>query len=340
MEGMTRALTAVRNASCDVPLTIYYAFKQSEATTDGLTSPGWSSFLQAVVDSGLQVDGTWPIRMEATNRSISTDANALASSIVLVCRKRPADAPVVSRRDFQRELRQTMQAALADQQSVIPLPDRRQAAIGPGIGVFSKYDCVREPDDSEMTVAIALALINREIDQILAEGTEALEPETRFALEWYAQHGFAGVKGGAGQAIAMLQGFNLTEAQMNRSGLFLARGGNAKILSREEMDDAWRPSTDTTFTVWEMTQHLARTLRSEDGGIEACGRLLAEKPDAGPHVLLVAERLFDLETHGGKAAEALIWNELQQAWPAIQQAADEAAAAGVTPVAAQGELQL
>ncbi len=329
MEGMKTALQAMRNASAEAPLAIYYAFKQSEAREGGVLSPGWAAFLQAAVSSGLHIDGTWPVRTEATN-ALKKDINALASSVVLVCRARPDDAPIISRRDFVRELKLAMREAIKDHQEAgIPLPDRRQAAIGPGIGVFSKYKAVREVDDSEMTVATALALINKEIDEILAEGTEALDAETRFALEWHQLHGYKTVTKGAGQAITMLQGFNLSEARMNASGLFLSKGGGAKLLSRDEMPKNWRPSTDDSFTIWEMAQHMARVFLAEDGGYDAAGRLLAEKRLAGPDVLLLAERLFERATNKKEADEALVWNQLQVAWPEIERAADRASEAGV-----------
>jgi putative DNA methylase len=233
------------------------------------------------------------------------------------------------------------QAILDHQKAGVPLPDRRQAAIGPGIGIFSKYAAVREADDSEMTVATALALINREIDEALSEGTEAFDPESRFALEWYAINGYKRIEKGAGTAISMLQGFNLSEARMNASGLFHARGGDAKLLTRAEMleaDPKWRPSSDGIFTVWEMAQHLARVFHAEDGGIDKAGRILAENRRAGPDVLLVAERLFEIATNKGDNDEALVWNQLQTAWPEIERAADRAEEAGVGPALVQGEL--
>ena len=345
MSGMADALSAMKDASGNRPLAIYYAFKQSETREAGILSPGWAAFLSAVIRSGLCVDGTWPVRSELSNRMIASGTNALASSVVLVCRKREENAHIVPRRDFLRELKITMRDAIESQAEVIPLPDRRQAAIGPGIGVFSKYRAVREPDDSEMTVATALTLINREVDAILAEGTEALDLETRFALEWYGQHAFAEVKGGAGQAIAQLNGFNLSEAAINRSGIGRIRGGDAKLLTREEMAAAhrerhgkdWHPHDDDTPTAWEMAQHLARVLNAEDGGIDAAGRLLAAKPDAASDVLLVAERLFDMESRRNPQ-EALVWNELQQAFPEIRDAAERQE--GVRPIPIQDELQL
>ncbi len=339
MEGMSAALHAMRNASDGLPLAVYYAFKQSEIAQDGVFSPGWTAFLQAVVDSGLQVDGTWPVRTELSNRMIASGTNALASSVVLVCRARPEDAPSTSRRDFLRELKPIMRAAIeAHQRTGIPLPDRRQAALGPGIGIFSKYAAVREVDDSRMSVATAHGLINREIDEVLNEGSEALDSESRFALDWFALNGYRNVRGGAGIAIGMLMGLNLSEAQINRSGLFRARGGDAKLLERGEMQQDWRPSTDETFTVWEMAQHLARVFLAQEGGTEAAGRILAEGRDTASEVLLVAERLFAMATDRGEAEEALVWNQLQTAWPDIERAADRAEEAGIGRAPTQAEL--
>lgn len=339
MEGMSEALTAMRRATANTPLAIYYAFKQSESRGDGVLSPGWAAFLQAVVNSGLQVDGTWPVRTEMATRQIASGTNALASSVVLVCRARPDDAKTISRRDFLRELKPVMKQAIEDHQKAgVPLPDRRQAAIGPGIGIFSKYTAVREIDDREMSVATALALINREIDEVLSEGTEALDPETRFALEWYEINGYKLVEKGAGTAIGMLLGFDLSEARMNNSGLFRSRGGDAKLLTRAEMHEMaqnWSPSRDGTLTVWEMAQHLARVFHAEDGGIDAAGRILAENRRSGPDVLLVAERLFEIATNKGDNDEALIWNQLQTAWPEIERAADRAEEMGIRPASVQ-----
>ena len=346
MAGMRGALSAMRAASDDQPIIIYYAFKQAEASAGDLISPGWAAFLQAIVNADIQVDGTWPLRLEATN-ALKKDMNALASSVVLVCRKRPENAETVSSRRFRQELRAAMtKALLTDHADTIPLPDRRQAAIGPGIGVFSRYAGVRQADDSEMTVATALALINKEVDEILNEGTEALDRETRFALEWFQNWGYAERKGEAGQADAMLRGFDLDLGTMNRSGLFRAERGDAKLLDRDEMAAAfarrhgqsWRPRLDDTPTAWELAQHLARTLRAEDGGIEAAGRLLAEAREHGPDVLLIAERLYEMSERSKNAEEALVWNELQQAWPSIEAAAGKAEADGVGPAPVQAEL--
>lgn len=340
MSGMAEALRVINGVATEtVPHAIYYAFKQSETRDAGVMSPGWSAFLQAVVDAGLQVEGTWPIRTEMATRQIASGTNALAASVVLVCRSREINAPAINRRDFLRELRPTMQQAILDHQKAgVPLPDRRQAAIGPGIGVFSKYAVVRESDDSPMSVATALALINREIDAILTEGTEDLDAETRFALEWYQQFGYSLQKGKAGDAIQQLQGFNLDINSLNASGLFHAKQGDARLLSRGEMEDGWTPSKDATFTLWEMAQHLVRALTAEDGGLAKCGQLLAEKPTAAADVLLIAERMFEMATTRGENDEALVWNQLQTSWPGIETAADEANERGYSPAPEQTNL--
>jgi len=310
-------------------------------------SPGWAAFLQAVVDAGLQIDGTWPVRTELANRMIASGTNALAASVVLVCRKRAVDAPSIGRRDFLRELKPVMAQAIVDHQNAgIPLPDRRQAAIGPGIGVFSKYSLVREADDKAMRVSTALALINKEIDSYLGAGTQDTDAETRFALQWFEQHGYKQLDAGAGAAIAQLQGFNLSEARMNASGVFRAKGGNAKLLTREEMHEAalakyrspWRPLVDDNLTVWELAQHMARALIAADGGVDASGRLLAEARVHASDVQLVAERMFELATSKSLNEEARVWSQLQGSWAEIESAADRAAEEGFGAPSEQADM--
>jgi putative DNA methylase len=273
---------------------------------------------------------------------IASGTNALASSVVLVCRARPKDAKTVSRREFLCEMEAALEKAVRDQQvSGVPLPDRRQAAIGPGIGVFSRYARVREVDDTEMSVATALALINAAYDKIMGTGTETLDPETRFALEWYEMNGYRLVPGGAGTAIGQLMGFNLAEARMNASGLFRARRGDAKLFTRAEMHEAdpnWSPARDSSFTVWEMAQHLARVFHAKGGGTDETGRLLAQSRSSAPDVLMVAERLFEIATSKGDNDEALVWNQLETGWPEIERAADRAETAIIRSAQIQPEL--
>jgi hypothetical protein len=159
LEGMSRALHNLATvARDDVPATIYYAFKQKEIEREGITSTGWATFLEAVIAAGFQIDGTWPIRTELSNRMLASGTNALANSIVLVCRRRPADAPLVSRREFLRALERELPRAVRTlQRSGISPVDLWQAAVGPGMAVFSRYAAVREADDRRMDVKTALS---------------------------------------------------------------------------------------------------------------------------------------------------------------------------------------
>jgi putative DNA methylase len=264
MFGMRQALTAMRNAATpEVPLAIYYAFKQSEKSDDGVSSAGWASFLQAVIDSGLLVDGTWPMRTESEERLIGNNANALASSVVLVCRQRPETARTVSRRDFLAELRREMPDAVARMRAAGIHPvDIPQAALGPGMKVFSQYAAVREADDSAMPVGRAIILINQVRGEIDHAESGDMDAATRFALDWFAAYGWNAHD--SGQAIQLAQSYDLTERALREAGVLVTDRGEARLVRRAEMTADWRPSRDRNLTTWELAQALNRALN--DGG--------------------------------------------------------------------------
>jgi putative DNA methylase len=261
---MKKALAGIAKASSDAPATIYYAFKQSELSEEGITSAGWASFLQAVTDSTLAVDGTWPIRSELGNRMTASGTNALASSIVLVCRHRPASATTITRADFLRVLRREMPDALAEiRRAGVGPTDIQQAAIGPGIGIFTRHASVLSTDGTPLLVKDALKLINQVREEITSTSDADYDSETRFALDWFAAKGFD--KGKSGDAIVMTNAVNVSLDGMNAVGFFEARGGDARLLKREELPD-WDPADDARGTVWEACQHLVKRLSAEDGG--------------------------------------------------------------------------
>ncbi len=235
MEGMAKALHNMHESSADgLPVTIYYAFKQAEVAKEGLTSPGWATFLQGVVDAGYVIDGTWPVRTELSNRTIGLGANALASSIVLVCRKRPAGAPVLTRREFVARLRTALPDALAKIRAggVGPV-DMAQAALGPGTGVFTAAARVLEPDDTPMTVRTAIALINQVRDEISGEEATGYDADTRFCIDWFEAFGMA--EGESGDAIGMAHPYNIGTGDLENAGVFTTQGGKARLLRREEL---------------------------------------------------------------------------------------------------------
>ena len=322
MHGMTKALANMRQCGINqYPVTLYYAFKQSEVAREGLTSPGWATFLQAVFDTGYVIDGTWPMRTENASRMIGQGSNALASSIVLVCRKRPDDAFVITRREFMAQLRSVMPGALARIRAggVGPV-DMAQASIGPGMGVFTAASKVLEADDSPMTVRTAIALINQVRAEISGEEATGYDPDTRFCIDWFDNFDMA--EGKSGDAITMAQAYGIGIDDLDSAGVFAAKGGTARLLRREELPANWDPATDRHLTDWECAQHLARVLDAPDGGIEAAARLYARMaPERAESARLLAYRLYDICERKDRAAEAQVWNMLAREWPVLEEAA-------------------
>jgi putative DNA methylase len=334
MSGMGLALTAMRKAATSAePLAIYYAFKQSEAGEDGITSAGWASFLQAVVEAGLIVDGTWPLRTEATN-ALKANINALASSVVLVCRKRAADAPTATRADFMRALKREMPAAIdAIRKAGVGPVDMQQSVIGPGMGVFSRHAKVLEDDDSAMSVKTALALINRVWEEIENELDQAFDPETQVALAWFATYGFD--TRASGELITLTTAKNTSDRALFASGVFKDMRGKAGLTPREELPPGWSPAGDKMLTTWECVQHTARVLNAPDGGGEAAAALVAQMGPKAEEARALAYRLFEIATNKGWAAEALVYNELAQEWTKLEDVAATLDTAGRAPGATQ-----
>lgn len=334
MNGMGEALTAMRNAATDgEPLAIYYAFKQAEAAADGVTSAGWASFLQAVVDAGLVVDGTWPMRTEMSNRMIGSGTNALASSIVLVCRKRATTASIVTRAEFIRLLRRELPEAIDDiRKAGVGPVDMQQSVIGPGMGVFSRHAKVLEDDDSAMTVKTALALINRVWEEIDQELDAAFDAETQVALAWFATYGFDARS--SGELITLANAKNISSNALFSSEVFEDLKGKTALTAREKLPTDWSPANDRTLTIWECVQHTARVLNAEDGGAEAAGRLVAQMGPASDQARKLAYRLFEIATQKGWSQEALVYNELAQEWPHLEDAGARVAPSTTKPAQA------
>lgn len=332
LEGMRRALkNLAEEAHPAFPVTIYYAFKQSETTDEsGTSSTGWETFLQAVLDAGFSLTGTWPISTERENRKLNQGNNALASSIVLVCRKRAADAPTASRREFLRELNATLPEALEAMtrggvHSPVAPVDLSQAIIGPGMAIFSQYAAVLEADGTPMTVKTALALINRFLTE------DDFDADTQFCLHWFEQHGWAAGKYGEADVLARAKGTavdGLVEA-----GVAESAKGSVRLLKWRDYPADWSPEHDTRTPVWEGLHQLIRALHH--GGETEAGRLLARMPTLAQPMRALAYRLYTLCERQGWAEDARAYNDLVTAWDAIERAADEAGRLG-----AQGSLGL
>lgn len=319
LEGMTRAIEAMVKATpADTPVTIYYAFKQAELKKEGVFSTGWETFLGAVLQAEFAVVGTWPVRTELSNRMIASGTNALASSIVLVCRKRPADAPTVTRGQFRRLLARELPEALHKlQKSHIAPVDLAQASIGPGMAVFSRHAKVLEADGSAMSVRSALQLIHQVMDEIRGEDEGALDRDTRFAITWFESHGFTPGPYGDAETLATARSVSVSGVQ--EAGVIHSAGGKVRLLKREELPDDYDPAADKRLTVWEATQHLIKRL--DGAGESGAARLLAALDAASAGITDkardLAYRLYTICERKGWAEEARAYNGLVIAWPEL-----------------------
>jgi putative DNA methylase len=328
LSGMTKAMHRLaEQAHPAFPVTIYYAFKQSESDDDeGTTSTGWDTFLDAVIHAGFAVSGTWPMRTELSNRMIGSGTNALASSIVLVCRKHTSDAPTATRREFVTALKSELPAALVHLQrgNIAPV-DLAQAAIGPGMAVYTRYSKVLDATGQPLSVREALALINQTLDEALAEQEGDFDADTRWALAWFEGSGFA--EGEYGVAETLSKAKNTSVAGMAEAGILKSSHGKVRLLRPAELPADWDPATDRRLTAWETVHQLVRAL--EGGGEGAAAALVARLGSRAETARELAYRLYTVCERKKRAAEALSYNGLVQSWPEITKLARENVA---TPV--------
>ena len=272
MNGMTRAMKRLaEQGHPEFPTTIYYAFKQSENRNDrGIARTGWETFLGAVITAGFSISGTWPMRTELGNRMIGMGTNALASSVVLVCRKRPAEAPVTTRRDFLTALKAELPPAVTQLQrgNIAPV-DLAQAAIGPGMAIYTRYAKVLDTSGSRVPVGDGLALINQTVDEVLAEQEGDFDADSRWALAWFEQHGFDA--GDYGVAETLSKAKNTSVAGMVEAGILRSGAGKVRLLRPQELPSDWDPARDDRLTAWETVHHVIRVLES---GEEAAAGLV------------------------------------------------------------------
>ncbi len=331
-EGLGRALERMRAVSHPAfPVTIYYAFKQAEtdAGSAGVSpaqggqddrapgaraSTGWETMLEGLMQADFQITGTWPMRTELRIRPVASGTNALASSIVLVCRPRPEDAPLATGRDFLAALKRELPAALRTwQEGNIAPVDLAQAAIGPGMAIYSRYRQVLEADGSPMRVRAALGLINQTLDEFLAEQEGDFGADTRWAVAWFEQYGHR--EGPCGVAETLSKAKNTSPKGMVAAGILESRAGKVRLLRRNQLDPEWDPAQDRRLTAWEVTQHLIRAL---DEGEQAAAALLARLGGAGDAARDLAYRLYTICDRKGWAQGAPGYNMLVVAWPRLK----------------------
>ena len=321
LDGMTETM---RNLSFRVhpafPVTIYYAFKASDTDSEGTSNTGWETFLNAVLTAGFTITGTWPLRTEMKARSLArSGTNALASCILLVCRKREISLGDITRRDFLDELKEVMPAALREMigeegtgTGIAPV-DLAQAAIGPGMEVFSKYNSVLKADGSPMTVHEALIEINRNISDYLDPEGSGFDAPTLFCNEWFKQNKWEAGDFGTADTLARAKGTSVSFVE--NSGVITAKHGKVQLIKWEDYPDDYDPSKDKNRPVWESCHHLIRVLRHH--GEDAAGELLAKIPEAVDGIRQLAYFLYVLCERNGDAEDAGYYNELITGWTGI-----------------------
>jgi putative DNA methylase len=322
LDGMTHAMRRLaEQAHPAFPVTIYYAFKQSETETGaGTSSTGWETFLDAVIQAGFALTGTWPMRTERGARSISMGTNALASSIILVCQRRAMDAPTATRREFLSALKAELPVALAHLQRANIAPvDLAQAAIGPGMAVYTRYAQVLNADGSALSVREALALINQMLDEVLTEQEGDFDADTRWALAWFEQYGFA--EGEYGVAETLSKAKNTSVSGMVEAGILASKGGKVRLFKPADLSEDWDPAADKRLTVWEMVHHLIRVLEAD--GESAAAELAAQLGSQAEAARELCYRLYTVCERKKRAPEALAYNALVQSWPEITRLARE-----------------
>ncbi|KZK16922.1 DUF1156 domain-containing protein [Meiothermus taiwanensis] len=321
LEGMTKALSRLaEQAHPAFPVTIYYAFKQSEGEGNGeARRTGWETFLEAVIRTGFSITGTWPMRTEYTG-NLKKNVAALASSIVLVCRKRPENAPAATRREFLSALKEELPKALRLLQAgnIAPV-DLAQAAIGPGMAVYTRYSRVLDAEGNPVTVREALALINQVLDEALAEQEGDFDPDTRWALAWFEQFGFG--EGEFGVAETLSKAKNTSVAGLVEAGILESVRGRVRLFRPQELPADWDPALDARFPHWEVLHQLIRRL--EEGGEQAAAELVASLGSQADTARELAYRLYTICERKKRAEEALSYNALVQSWPEIVRLAGE-----------------
>lgn len=321
-EGFIKTFTRIRKQhNPDVPLTIFYAFKQSEDDDEGTASTGWETMLNGILEAGFSINATWPMRTERGTRMLSSGTNALASSIILACRPKQETAEAATRRSFLAALKSELPQSLRELQdgNIAPV-DLAQATIGPGMSIFSRYSQVLEADGSKMTVRTALAMINQVLDEVLTEQEGDFDSETRFCVKWFTQFGWN--EANSGEADVLSRAVNTSISSLERGGIFRASAGKAKLLSPDQLSQDWDPLQDKSVSVWEVTLRISHAIatqgagRAQEWANAAKGRVDMEA------VKELSYLLFSICEKKGWTESAILFNGLATSWNEISQVSD------------------
>jgi putative DNA methylase len=297
----------------EFPIVVFYAFRQIEKDSDGHASTGWETMLSGLLNAGLAIHATWPVRTEMASRLRGRESNALASSIVLVLRPREIAAGAATRRTFLQALKSELPVALRDlQQGSIAPVDLAQATIGPGMAIFSRFSQVNEADGTKLNVRTALALINQVLDEVLGEQEGDFDSETRFCVKWFSQFGWE--DGLAGESDVLARALNTSVTTLERGGIFKAAGGKARLVHPDSMTDSWDPELDKSISVWEVAVRLAEILQSKGADSAAELAHAASKRVDINSVRELSYLLYSIAEKKRWVDSAILFNGLGTSW--------------------------
>lgn len=315
VDGFTQTFTSLRKAARpDLPMIVIYAHRQEETEQDGLTSSAWDAIIDALLKAGLGVAGTWPIHGTGSSRQIGLGTNALASYTAMVCRPRRAEAGITDKPGFLRALRGELPPAIRKMQdAAVPALDLTQAALGPGLAVFSRFARVVEPSGEPMSVRTAIGLINQVRSETLTELQDEFDADTRWAVQWFEEYGFT--EGPYARAEVLFTGTDTSFDGLRRAGVIGSRPSKVWLVRPDDLPDNWNPEADSRVPVWEVTMHMVRSL--DRGGEDAAARLLARVGGSRDVARDLSYRLADICERRQWAKEALAFNGLIVSWPEI-----------------------
>jgi putative DNA methylase len=323
LNGFIKAFSRMQeHIDKNYPLTVFYAFKQNEEDesedsngSTNVTSTGWETMLESLLESHFSIEGTWPFRTEMKTRQVAMGSNALASSIVLVCRPKSIDSPMATKREFISAMKQELPSALKklQEENIAPV-DLAQASIGPGIAIFSRYSKILESDGTSLSVRDALQLINQELGSFLKKNEGDMDQETQFLIDWFEQYGLD--QGQFGLADILSKAKNTSIDGLSKSGLLTSKSGKVTITNRDDYPKDWNPGSESRLILWMCTQYLIK--RHNEEGEDSVAKLVSQiGTGKSEDAKNLAYRLFNICERKGWINEAIAYNELVTAWPQI-----------------------
>jgi putative DNA methylase len=306
-----------------LPMIVVYASREQKGGNDEQTR--WSSILTSIVNADMEITGTWPILGTTDRRMVGQGSNVVATYIAMTCRPRLSEAQTTSLADFNRALRRELAVSIRDLQAASILPvDLAQAAMGPGMQIYSRYRSVLDQSGHPVPVEHALRLINAALGEVLDEQEGELDPDSRFAVRWWETYGWTAAPFGEADKTARPLGISADDVL--RAKVAESIGGKVFLLGSGELDNQWVPSADIRPTAWEAVHHLAHRLIDKGGELEAA-RLMAVLGNLQDPAMALVYRLHDIAANKGRTGDQERYNALINSWAELMKLSSDGSTA-------------